>query len=106
MQAFVDGFDASASQLADEIDSVGAACLKTAVTDQWLRAAQECVRSYLPNNGEHERFIEDPAAAEYPFVNRLVIDPRLESLLESLARTAYPNFNPDSDGIECAIRIL
>ena len=106
MLALTDGFDVSTADIADEIDISGAACLKAVVTEEWLREAQECVRSYLPSNGRHEVFIKDPAADEYAFVHRLVIDPRLESLLESLAVASYPALGADGRGIECAVRIL
>jgi hypothetical protein len=64
------------------------------------------VRSYLPSNGQHEVFIEDPSPNEYAFVNRLIIDPRLESLLDSLAVAGYPALRTDDRDIESAIRIL
>jgi hypothetical protein len=106
MQALIDGFDASAAEVAEEIDNSGAACLTAVLTEEWLHAAQECVRSYLPANGEHEVFIENPEDDQYAFVHRLVIDPRLESLLESLAFTGYPRLHAGKRGIECSIRIL
>jgi hypothetical protein len=106
MHALIDGFDVSAADIADQIDSAGAACLSAVVTEEWLSAAQECVKSYLPTNGQHELFIEDPSADDYAFVHRLVIDPRLESLLESLAVTGYPALDAGDADIESAIRIL
>jgi hypothetical protein len=106
VQALIEGFGVSATQLANEIDSSGAACLAAVLTEEWLQAAQECVKSYLPTDGRHELFIEDPGSDDYAFVHRLVIDPRLESLLDTLAKTAYPNLDPERKEIECAIRIL
>jgi hypothetical protein len=106
MHALVDGFDVSAAEVAEEIDSRGAACLTAVLTAEWLQAAQECVRSYLPTQGDHEVFVEDPADDQYAFVHRLVIDPRLEKLLESLAFAGYPRLNGDNQDIECAVRIL
>jgi len=106
MHALIDGFDVSAVDVAQEIETSGAACLTSVLTEEWLQAAQECVRSYLPAQGEHEVFIENPADDEYAFVHRLVIDPRLESLLDSLAITGYPRLHAGKGGIECSIRIL
>jgi hypothetical protein len=94
----------SAAAIADEIEMTGAACLESFVSDDWLDEAREYIRTYLPMD-RHELFIEDPHAAKAEFVSRLVGDPRLESLLESVAAADCPPPNRDAS-IETALRIL
>jgi hypothetical protein len=106
MQALIDSFDVPAADVADEIENNGAACLSAVLTESWLCAAQECVQSYLPINGRDEVFIEHPAADKHAFVHRLVIDPRLEALLESVASAGFPNLRAGNQDIQCSIRIL
>ncbi len=105
VRALVDDFDVSPAKVAEEIETSGAACLQAVVTEDWLKAARETIGSYLPLNGSHELLIHDPDASEGSFVHRLVGDPRLTLLLDSVAAAGCPWFSADGR-IDTTLRIL
>jgi hypothetical protein len=100
----VDDLVVSAVAIADEINTIGAACLESIVSEDWLHEAREYISTYLPMD-RHELFIENPDTAKAQFVGRLVCDPRLKSLLESVAAADCPPPNRDRS-IATALRIL
>lgn len=103
-QTTVSGFTGSATDLVAEIDLAGSACLPSAVSAEWLDAVRTFAAA-VPAD-QHEVMIEGAAAARLAFMRELTADPRLQHLMESVARQAYPQGDPDDREFDCALRII
>ncbi|HEX2284850.1 MAG TPA: hypothetical protein VHI10_08500 [Mycobacterium sp.] len=105
MQARAHDLHLSPVDVAGEMNTCGVACLRSVVSEDWLAAARELVTAYLPANGEHERFSENPDGVIATFVERLVTEAGLKQLMRSLAAADCPSLRLD-DRVGSALRVL
>lgn len=104
MTTLVGDRSVTATEVANEIEATGTACLESFVSDEWLESAREFISAYLPMD-RHELYFEHPEAAKVEFISRLAADSGLKQLLESIATAASPPVRRDQS-INTALRIL
>src|ERR1700712_1332534 len=106
LQALVDGFDESIDAVADDVATVGWSCLRNVVTDEWLRAAEDCVTNDIDLEGKQELLIEDFAATPGTFARHVFADHRVERFLHSVAQAGLPRLQPHGHVLENELRLV
>jgi hypothetical protein len=103
---FADRFDASALDVARQIDATGVACLSGVVSDEWLADARAGIAAYFSRCSAHELLVERVATGEgTSFADRLVGDSRLRPLLQSVLSAAGMRGRADA-GFQVDLRLV